>query len=194
MSNAVVSGLADYGRAKTYISSGIMVLISLVVVVIAIIMARSSAKDVHTTTVRATLKGVKCETTKSEIKDDKGGVRTFETVTCSAAADYGYNGTNYTAQGLTFPGPKSDGSVVDVFINPQNPNDVISAKPIPPVWGYAIASFAVLFAAGAIGYAYFMSKSETFAAVHGATEAAGDVRSFFRGGDGADVSWDSSFE
>lgn len=187
MSNAVVSGLADYGRAKTYLSSGIVVCGALVVVIVAIMMARSSANDVHKLEVKATLKGVSCQTTKSDTKDSNGVIHTFEHVTCIGSAEYSVNGTVYTAQGLAFQGPKAEGSVVSIYANPVNPNDVVSEKPMPPWWGYGAASVAVVFAMGAIAWAYFMSKSETFAAVHGAKEAAGDVRNLFRGGE----AWDS---
>ena len=182
MPNPVFSGLADYGRAKTYMNSGIVVIVAIVVVVVAVMMARNSAKDVHTLATRAALKNVKCETTKSQITDANGLAKTVETVTCWASADYSVNGTAYTAQGLTFHGPKSDGAWVEVYVNPRNPNDVISSKPMPPIWGYGIASGAVVLAVGSVGWAYLIGNSETLAAVHGAREAAGDVRSLFRGG------------
>ena len=190
-----MSGLADYGRAKSYISSGIVILVALIVVSVAVLMARSSANDVHKLPVKATLKDVTCQTTKSEVKGSDGVTRTTDLVTCTASADYSVNGTRYTAQGLTFTGTRSNGTVVEIYANPGNPNDVISGKPMPPVVGYGIASVAVLFAAGAVAWAYFMSKSDTFATVHGAREAAGDVRDLFRGGDAVpdSLDWDPSF-
>jgi cobalamin biosynthesis Mg chelatase CobN len=194
MSEAVFSGLADYGRARTYLNSGVVVVVAIVIVVVALIVARNSAKDVHTVPVAATLKDVNCQTSEHSSTDSKGVRSTYQTVTCSATADYSVDGTSYTAQNMTFDSRKSNGAVATLYINPLNPNDVISKKPFPPMWSYGIASIAILFALSAVGWAYFISRSESFAAVQGAKEVAGDVRGLFRGGEAPDFSFDSSFE
>jgi len=187
----VVDGLAMYGRIKSTMNTIIVVIVSLIVFVVGIMWSRSSSKDPHTMIATATLRNVQCNSTFVETTTKSGTKSKTEHVTCTADAQYKVGAVGYTAQRLSFTGRHSDGEQVSLWYNPVNPNDVISSKPAPPYVGYILAALACATGIGSVAYTYFMSKSRTFAAVHGTKEAiddAGDVfRGVFRGGEGVGV-------
>jgi hypothetical protein len=189
----VAEGLAAYGRVKSYASTAVIVLISLCVFVLGVVWARSSAKDQHTSPVTATLKNVTCQTNVNTTQDKAGNVTKHESVTCIGDATYSVGGTSYIAQRLSFPTKYDEGQQVTIFINPVNPNDVVSVKPAPAYVGGLLASGACVVGIVAVGWSYLMSKSDVLATVEGTREAAGDIRGLFRGGshyiDYADDVW-----
>ena len=196
----VVSGLAAYGKVKSILSTIIAVLGSLLFFGIGITWGRSSQNDPHTLAAAATLKNVGCSSTFTETKHKDGTVTKQEQVTCTADATYTVNGTSYTAQRLTFSSMQQEGARVGIWYNPVNPNDVISQKPVPAFVGYMIAAVACAVAIMSIVYTYLLTKSTTFAAVHGTKEAVDDVGDIFRGltrrggapsgyGNGRNFSW-----
>jgi hypothetical protein len=176
-----VRGLASYGRFKSYMTTIVLVLISVCCFAGGLTWARSSAADLHTATTGATIRNVSCSTNVVETRQKNGTVSRREDITCYGDAAYVVNGTSYTAQRLRYSYKVSDGDQVPVFYNPVNPNDVISQKPAPPVVGYMLAGGACLVGIGSIAYSVFISKSKAFAAIHGTREAIDDAGGLLRG-------------
>jgi hypothetical protein len=175
-----VQGLATYGRFKSYATTIVVVLVSMMVFAGGLTWARSSTNDAHTLKTGATLKNVSCSTNVVETRGKNGTISRREDITCIGDASYSVNGVSYTAQRLRYSYAVPDNSQVFVYVNPTNPNDVISEKPVPPIVGYLLAGGACLVAIGSIAYSAFIGRSKTFAAIHGTREAIDDAGGLLR--------------
>lgn len=153
--DTVYTGLATFGRIRVIIMTVILSLISMALLIGGVYMTISKKNYASAT---AVLSNVQCSPPNSQ-----GQINCNFTVT-------------YTVDGKTFSksisqmnsNPLTDGSVIDIFYNPQNPSEIYIGDYAPSKTGWILIISAI--ALGLLtALIYFLTmKYKPFAAVEGA--------------------------
>lgn len=176
--NSALTGLQEVGRVSTYMKTAGIVLVAIVMMSIAVSVARIAIQDPHDATESATLANTQCTSRTETTTDSKGrNPQTRTYYDCLGDATYSVAGATYT-KNLAFHSlstPYTNSSLAPVYYNPANPADVVSAQPISEWIAFAGSSFSCILAVIAVVWAVIVSRSNVaagFAGVEGVSDLA----------------------
>ena len=183
MANALTSGLKTYGEFRTRIGVIVAVIASIFMCICGWMIVLG--KDTHTMKTKGTLSNVSCTSNVCTATVEYTiGTSTFESPAPSpsqspapAPAPVSANTYKITLQVLQ---NSKEGQVVDVYYNPENPNDA-SLGTAPKVIGWGLIGGATLIIILSILFMKFFSGlSNQGKAIVGGFEAVGNISSLLR--------------
>ncbi len=181
--NSAMSGLQDVGRVSTYMRTAVTVCFAIILMSVALCLARVASKDVHKATGSAVLTDLTCNNRIVVNRDSKGyqtGTNTY--YDCAGDASYAVNGVTYK-KNLTFnslPFPYQNGNSAPVYYDPAVPADVVSAQPLSVWMILAASSASCLIAVLAILWAVLVKHSNVAAGLAGVEGVSDLARGIFR--------------
>lgn len=153
----------DYELVETGIGAGVATIISILFIVLAIFILKSSSKRTAVTT--ATITASTCQPIP--------GSKTPQN-SCQLAITYTAGGQNYKGN-LVSNIQYAPGQQIQVEYDPNNPSDVQLKSSNSKTAGIILIIIAVLILLIAWGYFYFIKKNKGFAAVMGAEKIGQSV-------------------